>query len=186
MSEEVSKLGAPSWFVVFFAGITIAVGVTIGFYEKIRLPALEERLRLSEENLSSEQTRSGDLGNSNTIYKARIAALTTENGSAAELVMVRTELEKFSKWNGEWKVLHDKAVSEKNFWQSRADLTQQLKDVANRRTRASEAVISFTSVQCTVNNCDLSPLGQRTLKSMEQDRDHLQAQVMDLQARLNK
>jgi hypothetical protein len=180
MSEDLIKLGAPIWFAIFFVGFSIGVSGAAAVYEKGRIPGLENKIE-------SLETREVETENRLHDWKTRAELLKTKSCDNSEMSTLRMEKDRLLKWNIDWKTAHDNLVINNSYLQARVDLTQHIKDMEAHLTRASDTVIAWVSNSCpNGSSCDLTPLSQRKLKALEQERDQLHAQVLDLQARTIK
>lgn len=187
MGEDISKIGAPLWVAIFFAGLVFGGSVAYAGYEHIRIPALESRLQLSEESLKTALEKVTEARRVSEEWKVRSIASLSGSASSTEAHELKNELQKYIQWNREWKTEYDKVAAEKNYWQSRANLTAHIKDMEERRTAASSRVTAWVGGECNGQpNCDLNLLAARKLKALEQERDQLHAQVLDLQTQFSK
>jgi len=150
---DLSKLGAPEWFVTFFSGILVGCILVYGLYDNFQVPVLEKSLQESNQR--------------------------AEN--------LEAEIEQISRWNKEFKIQNEQLIVQRDVCLSRNSIVDYMNDLKNDYDYATKNVIEFTDGVCTSNSgneCDLNSLSQRKLKALEEKRDQLHAQMLDVQARL--
>ena len=171
MIDILQKLDPPKWFAVFFGGVLIGAGVTStitsNFYEKGRLPSLEEQLQECKMNATV------------------LAQNAKQNLSVTETTLMQ-QVKQYEQSNAEWRSEYYKRVAERDSWKAQANVVTLIEDARKRRDEMSTAILRLTSGNCGENSadCDLIPVAQRRLKAFEQDRDNAQRQLIELQGKL--
>jgi hypothetical protein len=178
---DISKLNLPAGLIPSISAFAIGITASVYFYEKVRLPGLEAQLALavSEKNASDED-RSKVLASQGGCTPSMLASKSQEAQSLADRAV------QLAKWNEEWRAANTEIVAQRDACLSRDSVTKRLRDLEDKRQDVSNAIVRLTSVRCDgkVDGCDLIPIAQRQLRAMEQERDQLQAQILDLQSKL--
>jgi hypothetical protein len=181
---DVQKLGGPWWLAVFMAGVIASGGAVAAFYERVRLPALEERLRLA--NDAKDDSEKTLLEQSAALRKAKedsqlLAQSIRAQPSDSNILQTQADLQQCRRHNEEWQAAYAKL-------RPRADLRAQLDDDRREHAEISVRIINYSSGVCSgaqnTATCDLNLTAQRTLQGMKERRDQLHEQILGLQRKV--
>lgn len=178
---DISKLNLPAGLIPSISAFVIGITACVYFYEKVRLPGLESQLALaiSEKNVADAE-RSKVIASQGACTPSALAAKSQEAQALAD------KAAQLAKWNDDWRAANTEIVAQRDACLNRDAIARRLRDLEEKRQDASNAVVRLTSGRCEgkVDGCDLIPIAQRQLRAMEQERDQLQAQILDLQSKL--
>lgn len=178
---DISKLNLPAGLIPSISAFAIGVSASVFFYEKVRLPGLESQLALAvSEKSAADAERSKVIAAQGACTPNALASKSQEAQALADRAAQLT------KWNDDWRAANAEIVAQRDACLSRDAIARRLRDLEEKRQDASNAVVRLTSGRCEgkVDGCDLIPIAQRQLRAMEQERDQLQAQILDLQSKL--
>jgi hypothetical protein len=181
---DVQKLNGPLWLAVFVSGLVFSSAAVSFFYERVRLPALEERLRLA--NDAKDDSEQKLLEQSAALRKAKedsqlVAQSLRAQPTNAETVQIRSNLQQCLRNSEDWQAAYAKLSP-------RADLRTQLDDDRREHAEISARIINYSISACrgaqNTATCDLNLTSQRTLQGMKERRDQLHEQILGLQRKV--
>lgn len=183
MNTDFEKLGAPKWFSIFGGGFAVACAFAVGLATYLS-QANAERLQLRTEErdvarLYVVEHQQRTLALQTQVNELRIAV--QQVPSAQQLTELSQKSQQLRTWNEAW-------AQQNRQLKAQADLSGQLASLRNQHSQVSARAVRYTNGFCNdaynLTGCDLSAVFQRQLKAIEAERDQLQAQLLELLARI--